>query len=475
MLRPLCLALCLALPLPASAQAPDLNYAYLFQNFSESGLTRADKRFLQAALAFSGDYSGLIDGDWGPLSRAALDRYARREFQTKAETWTMAALAIDLVLEIDAQGWAWHYFDVLDLSLLFPDKTAVLDPPSPDFVNWHHGASSLAYSVGVLDRAGAEAKHDYALSRHQTPDEPYILRQPDLAVTAIRRADGAVLYARSDYRRGGWSTVMLSAERKDESLLNAVAASLTPGAALPLSVTQGGKLDAAIRTALAIMREGSDTAAPPPNTQLPNSPASNSSGSGFYVTPEGHVLTNAHVVDDCVAIRVDGHPARLVATSETDLALLATDTAPKATATFATRPARLNADVTALGYPLAHLLGGLNVTRGAVSSMTGLAGDPDTMQITAPVQPGNSGGPLIGPDGHVVGVVVAKLDALSVADQLGDIPQNVNFAIRADRATAFLSAQGLSPATADTTEALPPEDLAERAAAFTAFVECTSG
>ena len=51
------------------------------------------------------------------------------------------------------------------------------------------------------------------------------------------------------------------------------------------------------------------------------------------------------------------------------------------------------------------------------------------MQITAPVQPGNSGGPLLDGAGNVLGVVVAKLDALYVAEAIGDIPQKLNFAI----------------------------------------------
>lgn len=477
-MRSLFLSLCLALPglaaAPVYAQTPQVNYAYLFQNFSEDGLTRADKRFLQTSLAFEGDYNGLIDGDWGPMSRRALDSYARRAFDTPAETWHMAALAIALVVRIDAEGWTLRHFDGLNMSMLFPARTAVLDPPTNDLVNWRHRGSSLAYSVGVQSRARAEEMHAYTLSRHQSATEPYTLRNPGLAVTRIRRADGAVLYARSDYTGNGWSTVLLSADRTDEALLNAVSASLAPGPVPPLSVTRGGKLDAAIRQAFEVMDqvEQADKAAPHA-PQAPVTSATASTGSGFYVSSEGHVLTNAHVVDDCATITVDSHPARLLATSDSDLALLATD-APHATfATFTASPARLNADVTAVGYPLSHILGGLNVTRGAVSSMTGLAGDPATMQITAPVQPGNSGGPLIGPDGSVVGVVVAKLDALSVADSLGDIPQNVNFAIRADRATTFLSDNGLSPEIKTDTTRLAPEDLAEQAAAFTAFIECS--
>ncbi|WP_145962903.1 hypothetical protein [Mangrovicoccus ximenensis] len=72
------------------------------------------------------------------------------------------------------------------------------------------------------------------------------------------------------------------------------------------------------------------------------------------------------------------------------------------------------------------------MTRGAVTSMTGLRGDRREMQISAPAQSGNSGGPALGARGEVLGVVVAKLDAAAVAADTGDLPQNVNFEIRGE-------------------------------------------
>jgi len=94
------------------------------------------------------------------------------------------------------------------------------------------------------------------------------------------------------------------------------------------------------------------------------------------------------------------------------------------------------------------------------------------MQLTAPVQPGNSGGPLLGPSGNVVGVVVGKLDAIKLAQLTGDIPQNVNFAIAGGIARAFMDANGVDYELASPDATLTPAEIAERARGFTLLIEC---
>jgi len=114
----------------------------------------------------------------------------------------------------------------------------------------------------------------------------------------------------------------------------------------------------------------------------------------------------------------------------------------------------------------------LNVTRGSVSDMSGLGGDGTTMQVTAPIQQGNSGGPLVGPGGQVVGVVVSKLDVLKFADLIGDVPQNVNFAVRGEIAKLFMAQNGLDVPLGQDTGPLGPVELAEQAQRYTAFIAC---
>ncbi len=180
-----------------------------------------------------------------------------------------------------------------------------------------------------------------------------------------------------------------------------------------------------------------------------------SSGTGFVVSRKQHVLTNYHVVEGCsslfATVKEIETPAILVAADgDRDLAVLRIDSSNLVPLTFSdVSQAKLGQTVIAIGYPLRGLLApSVNLTTGTVSSLAGLGNDNRRIQITAPVQPGNSGGPLLDDSGHVVGVVVSKLDSFFVAKVFGDLPQNVNFAIRGSIAQTFLREVGVEYFTA---------------------------
>ena len=204
-----------------------------------------------------------------------------------------------------------------------------------------------------------------------------------------------------------------------------------------------------------------------------------SQGTGFFVSDQGHVLTNNHVIDGCTEInvaRVGAPPiaARLVAKDATnDLAVLSTGTTPGGVPPLSLRP-RVGQSVFVYGYPLNGLLATTgNFTIGNVTATAGLGDDTRQIQISAPVQPGNSGGPLVDQYGNVVGVIVAKLNALKVASITSDLAQNVNFAIKSTIVLNFLEANGIEPPVdAKTTEPMTPETIAEKVQAFTVRVVC---
>jgi len=176
-----------------------------------------------------------------------------------------------------------------------------------------------------------------------------------------------------------------------------------------------------------------------------NSTSLVSAGSGFYVSPAGHVLTNKHVVDGCSSLMLQPtggplRPGQVVATdSQNDFAIISSNDTPSQFARFRSSAVRQGESVVVYGFPLAGALASSgNATIGNVTALAGMQDDTRILQISAPVQPGNSGGPLMDMSGAIVGVVVAKLNAASAMEATGDIPQNVNFALKASLAEDFL-------------------------------------
>jgi serine protease Do len=144
-----------------------------------------------------------------------------------------------------------------------------------------------------------------------------------------------------------------------------------------------------------------------------------SSGTGFLISSTGHIITNYHVIESCSTIRaipVGGQPysAYIVTKDKTnDLAILKTSLSPAVVPSLRKQP-RLGESVYVFGFPLTGLLSTSgNFTSGSITALSGLADDSRFLQISAPVQPGNSGGPLIDKFGSVVGVIVSKLNALT--------------------------------------------------------------
>jgi S1-C subfamily serine protease len=214
----------------------------------------------------------------------------------------------------------------------------------------------------------------------------------------------------------------------------------------------------------------------PRQQQQPSAPTLVSSGSGFFVGTEGHLITNAHVVAGCKYVRSSrgGQISQVAIDEASDLALyIASEKIPFAALLRGGRGPRIGEPVIAIGFPLKGLLSSdAIITTGNISALAGVKNDRRKIQITAPVQPGNSGGPLVGENGSVVGVVVGKLNALKIAEVIGDIPQNVNFAVSLGTLQSFLNANDVPYVLDDSTAAKTPADIAADASRYTVMLEC---
>jgi S1-C subfamily serine protease len=138
------------------------------------------------------------------------------------------------------------------------------------------------------------------------------------------------------------------------------------------------------------------------------------------------------------------------------------------------RSIRSGDSVVAIGYPFHGLLtSDFTVTTGIVSSLSGIMNDTRFLQISAAVQPGNSGGPLFDGNGLVVGVVSQKLSAWSMLRATCNIPENINFAIKTGAIRDFLDNSVVAYETAAPAGELKTPEIADKARAFTLLITRT--
>jgi serine protease Do len=201
-----------------------------------------------------------------------------------------------------------------------------------------------------------------------------------------------------------------------------------------------------------------------------------SSGTGFVVAPD-RVLTNQHVVDGCDRVLARTADNRWLAVTPPaqvdralDLAVLTVPGNPGPILSFRAAPTiRRGEGVVVYGFPLAGLLSAdPKLTRGEINALAGIRNDPNNFQISAEVQPGNSGGPMLDMQGNVVGVVVSKLDSRRVENV-----DNVNFAVKGEAAQAFLRRANVPFRTAESRGAdRSAADVGDIAHRSTVFLRC---
>ena len=212
---------------------------------------------------------------------------------------------------------------------------------------------------------------------------------------------------------------------------------------------------------------------PPPASTAPDDSDDTqraATGSGFFINSDGVLVTNQHVVKGCrrywIRLNEKLETVELLdASAFDDLAVLKFSGEGRPPPLKIADQLRLGEQVVALGFPLGDRLGtAVKVTTGNVSSLAGAEDDKKYLQFTAPIQPGNSGGPLINEKGLVVGVNTATL--------VGDKLQNINFAVKTDRLIGFLARQKQYFEVAPGDEKMEVPDLVEKVGSSVVQVLC---
>ena len=241
-----------------------------------------------------------------------------------------------------------------------------------------------------------------------------------------------------------------------------------------------------------------------PAPQKPQTPTLESTGSGFFVSKTGHILTNEHVVRDCGSVTVGDNANNQVTASiketdeRNDLALLRISSTKMTSAETKSLIRKLSSkklglklvplaseglvriddvelgeDVLVAGYPYGELFSNsIKVTKGIVSANKGMGDDSGQFQMDAAVQSGNSGGPVYDENGNIVGVVIAQLDKRKVEKTIGSLPENVNFGIKASTVRQFLTSAGLPTKWSNRTKRKSTKELAQIAKNQTVMVVC---
>ncbi|MFO1143395.1 MAG: serine protease [Amaricoccus sp.] len=436
---------------PSAAAAAD----GLFRQFDAAAFTTSERRLLQAAMAEAGDYRGPLDGAWTDRSQSAIEGYALREYGVAALNAHAGALVLGFLDAVGRDGWDFSYLPELGVSLALPlDALTAPEAEEGGERRWSRDGT-LTLLTHRFNADDAARWHGASRRANSRADALVVLRDPDLMVTSGVLADGRGFYTRSDRTAGGWSTVYVAAGRDEAGRLDLIASSIRPGRPEPWDLPRGGTLGLLARETSALLDRPDARAAAHPTPAvltpraagLPEDQAT-STGTGFYVSSRV-VVTAGHVVEGCPRVALaDGTELSVVASdADLDVAALMTPERSRNWLTLASGKVRLGQRVHAAGFPYYSIAGtSLNLTSGNVSALAGVDDDRRFFSFTAPVQPGNSGGPLIDARGSVLGLVVARLSEDYIVEATGSLPQNINYALREDELADFLRRSGVAAA-----------------------------
>ena len=193
------------------------------------------------------------------------------------------------------------------------------------------------------------------------------------------------------------------------------------------------------------------------------------SGTGFFVSRSGHIVTNHHVIDECKAVKVNFKgreiDAKILAIDKTnDLAIIQAKINPSKVYPVSNKDVSLLQDIIVAGFPLGkNVSSAIKTHKGSVTALAGFGDNYSNFQTDATINQGNSGGPVIDYKGNIVGVAVALMSA--------EAGQNIFFAVKSSTLKTFANANGITFLTPNSRE-MPNEELGQLITEGTVFLEC---
>ena len=324
-----------------------------------------------------------------------------------------------------------------NLGLSYINGTGVLKNPRTA-AQWFHksaaqGDAAAQYNLGVLysDGRGVPKTPQTAVRwYHRAAEQGYMLAQFNLGVSYFN----GIGVPRNDISSYAWLNSAASqgyeAAKTLKSTLMRRMTTTQIGEALRLSRQLTARVVERKR------QSPGGQSVPPDRGRAGTSAKLVTTGTGFFVTGDGHFVTSAHVIAGASRVQVLTRTGTLIARvvhSDTisDLALLKVSGTFKPLPVISSRPLREGTRVFTFGHPIPDIQGVDPVyASGNIRKLSGVQGDPGTLQISVPVQPGNAGGPLVNEYGNVVGVVVTRRNTQKLLKKPEVLPKDVHYAVK---------------------------------------------
>jgi S1-C subfamily serine protease len=205
------------------------------------------------------------------------------------------------------------------------------------------------------------------------------------------------------------------------------------------------------------------------STEDQNTVVAASSGTGFFVSTNGHMVTNNHVIDSCDTVKAHYKGRELDADvlftdRSNDLAIIKANIKPEKVFPVSNDDVSLLEDIIVAGYPLGkNISASIKTFKGSVTALAGFGDNYSNFQIDASLSSGNSGGPIINQKGNVVGVAVEKLVEVGV--------EGFNFGVKSSTLKTFASSNQIKFEPASTEE-LSNKELGQLITEATIYLEC---
>ena len=447
---------------PEPAEAPDETKAEARD--SEAILLPEDRKDLQTALQWFGFYQGGIDGAFGPGTRNSMAAWQEaealeptgilttRQRRTLLDAWKGELSAFGFQEVVEAES---------GITVTLPLGLVEFDHYEPPFVHYRAKAEG-APRILLISQPGDQAALSGLYDVLQTLDSVPLDGARDRGDRSFRirgtsaTTDTTIFAELKGARIKGWMLISSPGnEARDGRILQVLQQSFQPDGD---SVLDPGMvaMDAGTKAGLL---SGLEVRKP------------KLSRTGFFITPEGAVLTTVEAVTGCGRVTIDHATDATVTLSDagTGLALLTPKSplSPRAVAGFATGPGRPGGEITVPGYSYEDRLPAPTLTFGTLEDTKGLNGETGLNRLALQSLPGDAGGAVLDGSGAVLGML------LPAASQGGkQLPAGVVFALPGAEITRILTPTGTTLLPATNTSALSPAALADTATGMTALVSC---